>query len=261
MWASSHSQLTASKAATAEEAGLKWKHNALRHSFASYRLAEIQNANQVALETGHTVKVLFSNYRELVTPDEAKAWFSIAPEELGPVEIYTPERMKALLQAATAEVLPALALCGFSGLSRAEVERLDWAEVDLEQRVIQPRQPKQEKEKTARLIPILPNLGQWLRAYSRASGQVWSQDGRCLAEALRETAQKAGFAGSENGLSHSYASYRFAVVRDAQQVALETGRSPHTVFSKFNGRMPDGEAASWFSIKPESKNLSSGMRD
>jgi hypothetical protein len=29
----------------AQEAGIKWKHNALRHSFASYRLAQIQNAN------------------------------------------------------------------------------------------------------------------------------------------------------------------------------------------------------------------------
>jgi hypothetical protein len=54
----------------AEEAGIKWKHNALRHSFASYRLAQIQNANQVALETGHTVKVLFTNYRELVAPED-----------------------------------------------------------------------------------------------------------------------------------------------------------------------------------------------
>jgi hypothetical protein len=42
-------------------------------------LAQIQNANQVALETGDTVKVLFTNYRELVTPDEAKSWFEIVP--------------------------------------------------------------------------------------------------------------------------------------------------------------------------------------
>jgi len=68
------------KKQVAEEAGIQWKHNALRHSFASYRLAQIQNANQVALETGHTVKVLFTNYRELVTPDEAKSWFEIAPK-------------------------------------------------------------------------------------------------------------------------------------------------------------------------------------
>jgi len=31
------------------------------------------------LETGHTEKVFFTNYRELVTPDEAKSWFEIMP--------------------------------------------------------------------------------------------------------------------------------------------------------------------------------------
>jgi len=61
-------------------AAIKWKHNALRHSFASYRLAQIQNANQVALETGHSVKVFVTNYRELVTPEEAKSWFGIVPK-------------------------------------------------------------------------------------------------------------------------------------------------------------------------------------
>ena len=136
VWTYSHSELTALKAETAEAAGFKWRHNALRHSFASYRLAQLQNANQVSLETGHTVKVLFSNYRELVTPDEAKGWFNIQPEEIGEVEIYSPEEMKALLQAAPAAVIPALALCAFSGLSRTGVERLDWAEVNLAESVI-----------------------------------------------------------------------------------------------------------------------------
>ena len=80
VWVHGTSHLSHLKQQVAEEAGIQWKHNALRHSFASYRLAQIQNANQVALETGHTVKVLFTNYRELVTPDEAKSWFEIAPK-------------------------------------------------------------------------------------------------------------------------------------------------------------------------------------
>ena len=58
---------------------LKWKTNALRHSFISYRLAEIQNANQVALESGNSVSVIFGHYRELVRPKDAKAWFNLIP--------------------------------------------------------------------------------------------------------------------------------------------------------------------------------------
>jgi hypothetical protein len=54
-----------------------WKHNALRHSFISYRVADIQNVAQVALEAGNSPQMIFRNYRELVKPLDAKRWFSI----------------------------------------------------------------------------------------------------------------------------------------------------------------------------------------
>ena len=55
--------------------------NLLRHSFASYRLAQTQNENQVALETGHAPAILFNNYRKVVTANAAKRWFSVTPDE------------------------------------------------------------------------------------------------------------------------------------------------------------------------------------
>jgi integrase len=65
----------------AKRVGLKWRHNALRHSFISYRLAELQDVNQVALEAGNSPTIIFSNYRELVTPDEANGWFKVRPSK------------------------------------------------------------------------------------------------------------------------------------------------------------------------------------
>jgi hypothetical protein len=64
-----------------EKAGVGWKQNALRHSFASYRLAEIQDAAKVALEMGNTPEKLFRHYRELVTPEAAREWFNIMPAQ------------------------------------------------------------------------------------------------------------------------------------------------------------------------------------
>jgi integrase len=58
---------------------IQWKHNALRHSFISYRIGETQNVNQVALEAGTSVKKIDAHYRELVTPKEATEWFGIRP--------------------------------------------------------------------------------------------------------------------------------------------------------------------------------------
>ena len=69
------------RAATVEKSGVTWKDNGARHSFISYRLAEIQNAAQVALEAGNSPNVVFRHYRELVKPEAAKTWFAVAPEQ------------------------------------------------------------------------------------------------------------------------------------------------------------------------------------
>jgi integrase len=61
---------------------VQMKRNALRHSFCSYRLTLTQNANQTALEAGHTADVLFRHYRQLATEAEAQRWFSIAPVDV-----------------------------------------------------------------------------------------------------------------------------------------------------------------------------------
>lgn len=57
-----------------------WKHNALRHSYISYRLALVRDVGQVALEAGNSPQEIFRSYRELVTPEQAAEWFSITPQ-------------------------------------------------------------------------------------------------------------------------------------------------------------------------------------
>jgi len=62
-----------------KEPRFTWKANALRHSYISYRLAEIQDTNRVALEAGNSPRMIFQHYRELCTPLEAADWFNIYP--------------------------------------------------------------------------------------------------------------------------------------------------------------------------------------
>src|SRR5207247_2126033 len=73
-----NSKITDSLAA---DAGLKWQRNALRKSYASYRLAETGNSYTTAEETGHAVAVLKRVYREVVTADDASEWFGLMPPE------------------------------------------------------------------------------------------------------------------------------------------------------------------------------------
>ena len=76
-----HMTYRRSFAAAVAAAGIqKWPNNALRHSFASYHLAFHQNAAATALQLGHTEsRTLFGHYRELVRPEDAKAFWGIAP--------------------------------------------------------------------------------------------------------------------------------------------------------------------------------------
>ena len=76
---------------------LPWKHNALRHSFISYRVADIQNVAQVALEAGNSPGMIFGHYRELVTAEDAKLWFTITPEQPASV-VSLPNRVNTPVQ-------------------------------------------------------------------------------------------------------------------------------------------------------------------
>jgi integrase len=70
------------------ESGITWPSNACRHSFASYHLAMNQDAAATALQLGHAnTAVLFQHYRELATPETAKAYFDITPEKVKPTNI------------------------------------------------------------------------------------------------------------------------------------------------------------------------------
>ena len=60
---------------------VKWKANALRHSYASYRFAQTGDAGRVAGELCNSAAVIHRHYRELVKPSDAEKWFSIKPEQ------------------------------------------------------------------------------------------------------------------------------------------------------------------------------------
>jgi integrase len=80
VWQNTKPMFHKTRLRVAAQAGVKWKQNVLRHSFISYRLAEIQDVNRVALEAGNSPQMIFRHYRELATPEQGKTWFATAPE-------------------------------------------------------------------------------------------------------------------------------------------------------------------------------------
>jgi hypothetical protein len=67
---------------TAKAAGVSWKRNAMRHSFASYSLALLNNAGRVAGFCGNSPKAIHRHYNKLCTQADAVKFFAVKPQQL-----------------------------------------------------------------------------------------------------------------------------------------------------------------------------------
>jgi len=56
--------------------------NAFRHSFISHAAASSGDINRTALDCGTSPTKIFRHYRQLVTEDEGKEWFTLTPDEV-----------------------------------------------------------------------------------------------------------------------------------------------------------------------------------
>jgi integrase len=129
------------------------------------------------------------------------------------IEIYTHTELQQLINKSDVYTLPVLCLGAFAGLRAAEIERLAWSSVlddEIEIRA------KTSKNRSRRLVPILPPLAKALRTIRKPSGLV--VDHIKIQYRLRGLADEAEVPRKANALRHSFASYRMAAIKNANQV-------------------------------------------
>jgi integrase len=162
------------------------------------------------------------------------------------VSIFTPEQIASLLAKADDTLRPFLAIGAFAGLRTAELQRLDWSEIDVDRGFITVAASK-AKTRQRRLVPISDNLKLWLTPCRRSTGPVCvHQRPQLAAAALCEE----GVAWPTNGLRHSYISYRLAILHDTARVALEAGNSPEVIFGHYRELVMPETAKLWFEVCP-----------
>lgn len=161
-------------------------------------------------------------------------------------EIFTIDEIKAILKASEPEMIPYFALGAFAGLRSAEIERLDWSAIDFETGYIR-LEWEITKTRQRRLVPILPNLREWLMPHRRESGPVCPPHHR---RKIVKCSTKAKVPWKSNALRHSYGSYRIAELQDAPKVSLEMGNSPAMLFKHYRELVTPEQARQWFSITP-----------
>jgi len=197
------------------------------------------------------VKVLFSYARsqnclpaeQMTAPEQLKK-VKVANDD---VSVFSPEEMTAILHAAPMHLIPILAIGAFAGIRMAELNRLDWSAVDLERGIIELR-ADQAKTASRRIIPITDNLRAWIDPLPR-SGKVVKHS--LLHREVTALARALKMEWPRNVLRHSFITYRIAVVKSADQVALEAGNSPAIIFKNYRELTTEDQADKWFGIVPK----------
>lgn len=180
-------------------------------------------------------------------------------EEVGTI---TADQLKALLDAADPEILPAIAIGAFCGLRDAEIKRLTWEDVMAENVRVT---AGSAKTAARRIVPI-PKCAQAWIGKRDGEGKVWPRNGRKLHEAARRA---AGFGepGTEtdkekedgvkltpwpsNALRHSYGSNHLAAFGDAAQTALNMGHVDSAmVFAHYRAVIDQEAALDWWEVTP-----------
>ena len=167
------------------------------------------------------------------------------------VGILTADETSRLLENTPDQLVPYVAIAAFAGLRRAELERLDWKEVDLPSRLIEVT-ARNAKSARRRFIKIKPNLLLWLKPHTQLRGPVTPQGYRELLEKARKAASIKTW--PNNALRHGFASYYLAHFKKAgaAELALELGHTnSNLVFQHYRQLVRPTEAKHYWSLTPK----------
>ncbi len=144
------------------------------------------------------------------------------------VAILTPDELAAILTYAREEIIPWIAFRAFSTIRDSELKILDWEQV-------KPKSIRITKGKglvpTRRLIPIAPNLKEWIEPFRLKSGQV-SPFANSYKQ-FKKACDAAGVKYSRNCLRHSAITYRVMLTGNVERIALESGNSAAKIHSNY----------------------------
>ncbi len=178
--------------------------------------------------------------------------------KLGEISIYSAEEMRRLIAAADKRILPMIVIGGFAGLRHAEIARLDWQDIDLEEGFIEVK-AQHAKTDTRRIVPLKANLKAFLLPLAKKSGKVITlvNTTKQLLKAATDTGDKANGVKAldwkHNALRHTYISARVAESGDVPRVADEAGNSPQVIRTNYLKRIRPAAAAEWFAIQTPPK--------
>ena len=174
--------------------------------------------------------------------------------KIGEIVIYNADEMRRLIAAADDKILPMIVIGGFAGLRHAEIARLEWQDIDLEEGFIEVK-ASNAKTDTRRIVSLKPNLKAFLLPLAKKNGKIVSivNTTKYLLKAAADTGDKEKqikpLEWKHNALRHTYISARVAETGDVPRVADEAGNSPQVIRTNYLKRIRPAAAAEWFAIQ------------
>jgi len=182
--------------------------------------------------------------------------------KLGHISTYAADEMRRLIAAADKRILPMIVIGGFAGLRHAEIARLEWQDIDMEEGFIEVK-AENAKTDTRRIVPLKPNLKAFLIKLAKKSGKVVSvvnttkQLLKTAADTGDEKKEIEALEWKHNALRHTYISARVAESGDVPRVADEAGNSPQVIRTNYLKRIRPKAAVEWFGIMPRKSSRAS----
>jgi integrase len=175
--------------------------------------------------------------------------------------------MKILLNHANPKTLAWIVLGAFAGIRSAEIERMQWEDIDWASNLILVHSKRVGQGKVRanndRTIPMTENLKAWLSPFRTCTGNILTSVGvkdiykelDVIVGQIRQT--NPDFTWKPNANRHSFATYYLALTGDASQTALACGHNPSMLLRRYktitiNGRTVTREMAKeYFALAPE----------
>lgn len=167
--------------------------------------------------------------------------------------IFTPEEVRRILNSTPpqSEIRAFTAIAAFTGIRNAELKRLTWDKIRLDDREII---LDSEITKTAsrRIVKIPENLAKWLEPYVWDLGtkkKILTRRKVPVLKKLHESLGKGNWI--KNGLRHSAATYYLALTKNAYLTAEQMGHAVDVLKQHYNGLARERDAIKYFNIFPE----------
>ena len=164
-------------------------------------------------------------------------------------DIYTPEELKRLFDAAHWSMVPWLIAANYSGIRLAEIARLKWTDVDWDEGafVLKTEITKTTNRRFAYFPPGVKNGLKKISEECKRRGieKILYGNKFKRTKKLREEA-KVGY--RKNGHRKAYISYAMALTRNSHEIAEQCGNSANEIQSTYKGLATKPVAEEWFKV-------------